>query len=151
MACVWRVLTGNIYQRWGKHVSTKLISSFGITKKKKQFQKSLILLLSSSYKRFSIYPKKKVLQVVQVAQVVSYFLFTFCWQLFCTTKLSLKLQIGRHCYTLLLITHFYYFYSKVPRCFFKAVCKGVPILVQHIIRKWRFRSTRGNSLNPSYT
>ena len=58
MACVWRLLTGNIYQRWGKHVSTKLISSFGITKKK-QLQKSLILLSSSSYKRFSIYQKKK--------------------------------------------------------------------------------------------
>ena len=95
-------------QNWFRHLELQ----------KKQLQKSSILLLSSSYKRFSIYPKKKVLQVVQVAQVVSYFLFTFCWQLFCTTKLSLKLQIGRHCYTLLLITHFYYFYSKVLRCFF---------------------------------
>ena len=51
-------MTGNIYQRWGKHVSTKLISSFGITKK--QLQKSLISLSLSSYKRFSIYPKKNI-------------------------------------------------------------------------------------------
>ena len=105
--------------------------------------KKLLLVWLLSYKRFSIYLKKlRKLYHISYSHSAgnSFAPQNFLW------SYKLEGNVRRCCW----LHTFMNFFQKW-HAFFQAVCKGVPILVQHIIRKWRFCSTRGTSFNPSYT